>query len=70
MDKKKEEMLIEIQEKLEVMSNAISDVQYLVDEELHGDEEDRNIDLKVIIKLNRLEDELETCYGMFIEGNL
>lgn len=67
---KREENLIELQEKLEVMSNAISDAQYLVDGELHDKEKDRNIDLKVILKLNRIENELEACYDMIIEENL
>lgn len=68
--KKREEMLVELQEKLETMNNAVSDLQYLVDEELHDGEKDENMDLKTIIKLNRIDDELATCYDLIIEDNL
>lgn len=70
MDKKREEMLVELQEKLEIMDSTVSDLQYLVDEELHDGEKDENMDLKTIIKLNRINDELETCYDLIVEESL
>lgn len=65
----REENLISLDENLEVMSQAIGDAQFLINEELDG-EVDRNLDLKIILKLNRIENELEACYDMLIEKNL
>lgn len=70
MTSKTNETLIEIQEKLSTMSNAINNIEYLIDDVLEDQVEDRNLDLKVIVALNRIENELDECYSFLMHKEL
>lgn len=64
------EILIELKERLETMQNAIYETINMIDEVVEEDFDDRNLDIKAIVRLNRIERELDDCFAMIIEESL
>lgn len=64
------EVLIELKERLETMQNAIYETVNMIDEVVEEGFDDRNLDIKAIVRLNRIERELDDCFEMIIEESL
>ena len=59
------EILLELKERLEIISYSADEIMYIVDRIVEDDDNsDKTFDIKTITRLNRIERELEDCFNL------